>query len=391
VTMKWWTLVVVASALFIAGCTSTPRPASGSPPQLSPETRSAIEADARRELSSFGGQHPIPGAYMALWLPGRAPFVDSVGYADVASRAPFVLADRFRIGSITKTFVVTIVLQLVDEGRVRLADPLSRFALGVHVPNGDHITVRELCEMRSGLYEAYNTPELQRMDLSPQTHVDPRQIVTWALHQKPLFAPGARYSYSNTNYLLLGLIIESLTHDTLGNQIRARILSPLGLHDTSFPLYDPNMSTPYAHGYGPTPIGGWQDISIYLPPSLTWAAGSMTSTVPDMKRWVDSYVTGTLNSAATQRARLQCLPTGDQGLGYGLGVGCSGGWYGYTGGLPGYNAAAYYLPSRDATLIVVVNAQRHRSKPGAHVTFDTANAIARDVTKLVTPNNVLFP
>ena len=229
------------------------------------------------------------------------------------------------------------------------------------------------------------------MDLSPQTHVDPRQVVSWALRQKTLFAPGARYSYSNTNYLLLGLIIESLTHDTLGNQIRTRILSPLGLHDTSFPLYDPNMPAPYAHGYAPAPIGGWQDISIYLPPSLTWAAGSMTSTVPDMKHWVDSYVTGTLNSAATQRARLQCLPTGDLGLGYGLGVGCSGGWYGYTGGLPGYNAAAYYLPSKDVTLVVVVNAQRHRSKPGARVTFDTANAIARDVTRLVTPNNVLFP
>lgn len=363
---------------------------SSSPPQISPQIRTTIEADARKELSAFGGRHPIPGAYVALWLPSTAPFVDSIGYADVASRAPFVFADRFRIGSITKTFVVTILLQLVDEGRVRLDDPLSRFTLGFNVPNGDHITVRELCEMRSGLYEAYNTPELQQMNLSPQTHVDPRQLVSWALRQKSLFAPGAHYSYSNTNYLLLGLIIESLTNDTLGNQIRKRILSPLGVRDTSFPLYDPDMPTPFAHGYAPGPMG-WQDISVYLPPSLTWAAGSMISTVPDMKRWVESYVTGTLNKAATQRERLHCLPTGDQGLGYGLGVGCSGGWYGYTGGLPGYNVAAYYLPSKDVTLVVVVNAQRHSSKTGAHVTFDTANAIARDVTKLVTPQNVLFP
>ena len=116
----------------------------------------------------------------------------------------------------------------------------------------------------------------------------------------------------------------------------------------------------------------------------------MISTAWDMKRWVESYVGGKLNSVAIQHERLHCLPTGDKGLGFGLGVGCSGGWYGYTGGLPGYNAAAYYLPSKGATLIVFVNAQRHKSKPGARVTMDAANAIARDITRLVTPKNVLF-
>jgi D-alanyl-D-alanine carboxypeptidase len=215
--------------------------------------------------------------------------------------------------------------------------------------------------------------------------------VSWALKQKPLFAPGTRYGYSNTNYLILGLIVESLTHDTVANQIRKRILMPLALKGTTFPLYDPDIPAPYAHGYALDPKGNWQDVSVYLPPSLTWAAGSMISTAWGMRRWVESYVVGTLNSAATQRERLHCLPTGDKGLGYGLGVGCSAGWYGYTGGLPGYNAAAYYLPSDGATLVVFVNAQRHQSKPGAHVTMDAANAIARDITRLVTPRHVLFP
>lgn len=382
---------VAASFVACVGLTVTLAGAASSPPPLSAQIARTIESDARKELSAFGGRRPIPGAFIALWLPGKAPFIESVGYADLATRAPFTRNDTFRIGSITKTFVVTVLLQLVDEKRLQLDDPLSRFDLGLQVPNAAHITVRQLCDMRSGLFEAYKTPELQKLDLTPQSHVDPRQVVSWAVRQKPLFAPGARYSYSNTNYLLLGLIIESLTHDTIAHQIRKRILVPLTLRATTFPLYDPNMPAPYTHGYAPGPNADWQDVSAYLPPSLSWAAGAMISTVPDMKRWVEAYVSGSTNGAVTQRERLRCLPTGDAGLGYGLGIGCSGGWYGYTGGLPGYNAAAYHLPSTGATLIVFVNAQRHQSKPGAHVTIDTANVIARDITRLVTPGNILFP
>jgi D-alanyl-D-alanine carboxypeptidase len=129
----------------------------------------------------------------------------------------------------------------------------------------------------------------------------------------------------------------------------------------------------------------WTDVTVDIPPSVTWAAGAMVSTVPDMKRWVKSYVLGTMNSKAMQRQRLRCIPTGlGKGLDFGLGIGCSGGWYGYTGGLPGYNTGAYYLPSKDVTLIAFVNAQREQPFPGA------ANAIVRDITRIITPNNVNF-
>jgi D-alanyl-D-alanine carboxypeptidase len=111
----------------------------------------------------------------------------------------------------------------------------------------------------------------------------------------------------------------------------------------------------------------------------------MISTVPDMTRWVKSYVTGTMNSMASQRDRLHCIPTGlGKGLDFGLGIGCSGGWYGYTGGLPGYHTAAYYLPSKDITMIAFVTAQREQPFPGA------ANAIVRDISHIITPNNINF-
>ena len=359
---------------------------AATPPPLAAATQSKIESVARKDLQLYGGKQAVPGAFIALWMPGKQPFVKSVGYADLPKRKAFTLPDKFRIGSNTKTFVITVLLQLVDEKRLKLDDPVSKFDIGVKVPNGQNITVRQLCEMRSGLYEAYNVPQIQDVPISPQTRMDPKKILALGFQHKPLFPPGTKYNYSNTNYLILGLIIESLTHDTIAHQIQKRLLDPLALHDTSFPLYDPYMPKPYSHGYGLNKSGAWEDVTVDLPPSLTWAAGAMISTVPDMKRWVKSYVLGTMNSAASQRQRLNCLPVGAApNLGFGLGIGCSEGWYGYTGGLSGYNTGAYYLPSKDVTLIVFVNAQREKPAPGV------ANRILRDISQIVTPQNVLFP
>lgn len=359
-------------------------PVSASLPPLPASQKRAIEAAARKELAAYGAAEPVPGVFIAVYVPGHAAYVKSVGYANLAAKQPFRLGDKFRIGSNTKTFVVTVLLQLVDEHRLRLDDTISTFNLGLNIPNADTITVRQLCEMRSGLFEAYNTPQLARQNVTPQSRFTPRQLVRWASAHKPLFAPGARYDYSNTNYLILGLIIEKITRDTVGNQISRRILRPMALTDTSFPD-TPAMPLPYSHGYdaqGKTP---WQDVTVDVPPSLTWAAGAMISTVPDMKRWVKSYVLGTMNGKTSQRARLRCLPTGTgRGLKFGLGIGCSAGWYGYTGGLPGYNTAAYYLPSKDVTVIAFVNAQRERPIPGV------ANSIFRDITRIVTPANVPY-
>lgn len=344
----------------------------------------AIEAAARKELRAFGGAEPIPGVFIAIYMPGYAPYVTSVGYANFPSKLPFRLPDKFRIGSNTKTFVVTVLLQLADEHRLSLDDPISTFDIGVKVPNGDHITIRQLCEMRSGLFEAYNTPQFTKLNVTPESRLAPQELVRWAIEQKPLFAPGTQWNYSNTNYLILGLIIEALTHDTVGNQIRKRLIEPMGLTGTSYPD-GAAMPTPYSHGYGLTSKRTWEDVTVDIPPALTGAAGAMISTVPDMKRWVKSYVLGEMNSKAMQRQRLHCIPTGKgKGLDFGLGVGCSGGWYGYTGGLPGYNTGAYYLPSKDITLIAFVNAQREQPFPGA------ANSIIRDITRIITPNNVNF-
>jgi D-alanyl-D-alanine carboxypeptidase len=274
-----------------------------------------------------------------------------------------------------------LLLQLVDAHKRKLNDAIDHFDIGVNIPNGNHITVRELMEMRSGIVDAYNTPQFDKMTVTPTTHVDERQLIEWAVARPALFPPGTKYNYSNTNYLILGRIIETLTHDTVAHQIEMRLIQPFGLTNTSYPTTDPNMPEPYAHGYDLAKDGSWKDVSVDLPPSLTGAAGVMVSTVPDMRRWVKLYVTGATNSPETQRERLHCLPIDKTGA-FGLGVGCSGGWYGYTGGLPGYNTAAFYLPSKGVTIIAFVTSQRESPRPGV------ANAIVHDITKILFPKNI---
>ncbi|HTJ26999.1 MAG TPA: serine hydrolase domain-containing protein [Candidatus Limnocylindria bacterium] len=346
--------------------------------------RAAIVSAVEKERMRYGGgRGPLPAVLVGVWDDSGREYVRTFGPADLATRRPLTAADSFRIGSNTKTFVISVLLQLVDEGKLRLDDPLSRFALGVTIPNARNITVRELCEMRSGLFEAYDTPQIDEMKIKPNDTFDSRTLVRYAVQHKPYFAPGKGYRYSNTNYLLLGLIIESVTKDSIANQIRKRLLVPFALTHTSYPSTQA-MPAPWAHGYGLNRKRTWEDVSGTVPVSLMGAAGAMVSDMADMKRWVRLYVTGKTNGPATQRARLHCVWTGVGNLSFGLGIGCSAGWYGYTGGLPGYNTAGYYFPSTRTTIVAFVMMQSETPFPGV------ANSIFRAIATIMTPANVPF-
>ena len=349
----------------------------------SPSVRSAIDAAVAKERDVYGGSTPVPGVLVGVWDSAGDSYVRAYGTADFATHRALTPADHFRIGSNTKTFVISVLLQLVDEGKLNLDDPLSKFALGVTIPNAEHITIRELCEMRSGLFEAYDTPEIDPLKLTGEMTFDARTLIGWAVRQKPYFAPGTAYKYSNTNYLILGLVIERVTNDSVANQIRTRLLIPFELTETSYPATQA-MPAPWAHGYGLGQQGDWEDVSNTIPVSLMGAAGEMISDVADMKRWVALYVTGKTNAAATQRERLNCIPIGEGNLAFGLGIGCSAGWYGYTGGLPGYNTAGYYFPSSGVTIIAWVTLQADKPAPGV------ANALFRDIATIMTPENIPF-
>jgi D-alanyl-D-alanine carboxypeptidase len=360
-----------------------PRPAAAVPSPLDPAVRAAIDDVVHKQQVTYGGRTPVPAALVGVWDGKGNSYIHAYGYADLAARRRLTPEDHFRIGSNTKTFVISVLLQLVDEGKLKLDDPLSRFSLGVTIPNARNITVRELCDMRSGLFEAYDTPQIDRMQITGNSQFNPRELVRWGVAQKPHFAPGTSYNYSNTNYLILGLIIESLTKDAVGDQIRKRLIDKFGLSHTSYPATQA-MPHPWAHGYGLDKNKNWEDVSGTIPVSLMGAAGEMISDMRDMARWTKLYVTGKTNGPTTQRERMRCISTGEGNLSFGLGIGCSAGYYGYTGGLPGYNTANYYMPATGVTILAWVPLQSGKPEPGV------ANAIFRGIARIMTPNNYPF-
>jgi D-alanyl-D-alanine carboxypeptidase len=347
-------------------------------------TQRAIVGVVEKDRKLYGGRTPIPGVIIGVWDGKGGGFVRTFGYADVAKRVPLTPADHFRIASNTKTFLVAVVLQLADERRLTLDDPVSRFNPGVTIPNGENITIRELCNMRSGLFESYDTPQFERLKPTDMAAIAPRALIGWAVQQKPYFPPGSAYNYSNTNYLLLGAIVESVTHDSVANQIRKRLLIPFGLTQTSYPMSQA-MPDPWARGYALDKNRNWKDVSGTVPVSLMGAAGAMISDMSDMKRWITLYVTGKTSSPAMHRAVIDCIPTGAPGVGFGLALGCGAGWYGYTGTMPGYNTSEFYFPKTGATIVAWVDAESDVPVPGV------ANAIFRDVARILTPNNDPLP
>jgi CubicO group peptidase (beta-lactamase class C family) len=160
------------------------------PEPLSPDTQKALEAAVAKELKAYGGKDPIPGAVVGVWIPGKAPFLKGIGLSDIAPAKPIAIDDKFRVGSNTKTFVVTVLLQLVDEKKLSLEDTISKFDLGVTVPNADKITVTQLCQMESGLPDVYNVPEMDKIDITVNSKFTAKQLVDIAGKQPPLFAPG---------------------------------------------------------------------------------------------------------------------------------------------------------------------------------------------------------
>lgn len=325
---------------------------------------------------------PIPATVIGVWDKQGHGYVRTFGYADLAKKVPVTTADHFRIGSNTKTFVVSVLLQLVAEKKLSLDDPLSRFKLGVTIPNADHITVRELCDMRSGLFEAYDTPQFANLNWKVPSGFKPQTLVEWAVANKPYFAPNHAFHYTNTNYILLGLIVESLTNDTIEHQIRTRLIEPYGLSQTTFPDTEA-MPAPWARGYDLDKGRNWQDVSNTVPVAFMWSAGAMISDMQDIRRWVKLYATGQASGRSTYADLVNCIPI----LGntsFGLGITCSAGWYGYTGALPGYNTADYYSPSTGVTILAFINYKADLPVEGV------ASVMVRDIARIVTPGHVPF-
>ncbi|MCP3816825.1 beta-lactamase family protein [Streptomyces sp. A3M-1-3] len=322
----------------------------------------------------------IPGVNIGLWIPGRGTYVKSFGVSDQASGTPMKSDLHMRIGSLTKTFTITGVLQLVDRGKVGLDDPIAEYVAGV--PEGDRITLRELAGMRSGLFDYSEDNSWMRSLLAdPQRTWTPRQLLDYAFAHPLNFPPGTKWEYSNTNTILLGLVIEKVTGQPLGAYLEQQVYEPLKLAGTSFPTNNA-MPDPYAQGYTDFTEDGTVAEATNWNPSWAWAAGAMISDLNDLHTWVPALADGRLLAPETQKQRLAFRPIGYPDVSYGLGIMRVNDWIGHNGDLPGYETLAVQLPSRRATLVILINSDVNYKGDSLSTT------LGRAVTSIVTPDHV---
>ncbi|MCX5174690.1 serine hydrolase domain-containing protein [Streptomyces virginiae] len=343
---------------------------------LTPAVAAQLDAAVRRVMR----EARVPGVTVGLWAPGKGSYLRSFGVADKATGAPMTPDLHVRIGSETKTFTVTALLQLVDQGKVGLDDPIGQYVTGV--PNGDRITLRELAGMRSGLFN-YSLDEsfVKKFEADPEQTFTPQQLLDVSFEHPVLFEPGAEFDYSNTNLILLGLVVEKITGRPLHDVITKDVLGPAGLRSTVFPT-SPALPTPYAHGYTDQTASGKVEDSTHWNPSWAWAAGEMVSDVQNLRSWARTLATGTLLKPATQAERLKTTPMDIPGAGYGLGIFDVQGWIGHNGSIPGYEVLPVYLPSARATMVIVLNTDSQYKGQEPSTLFGEA------VTSIVTPDHV---
>ncbi|MEV7726544.1 serine hydrolase domain-containing protein [Streptomyces sp. NPDC087917] len=379
-----------ALTLLMAGSGVAPASAAAAPP-AGPTTVAAAPASVPADLdpgtvrrldtaiAAVMEKADVPGVNIGLRIPGRGEYVKAFGVADVKTGVPMKTDMYSRIGSVTKTFTVTGVLQLVDRGLVGLDDPISKYVAGV--PGGEHVTVRQLAGMRSGLFN-YTDDEkfLAELRADPHRAFTPREVLTYAFAHPPNFAPGAKWQYSNTNTVLLGLLVEKVSGQPLAGYLREHVAAPLKLNSTALPSGSA-FPEPHAHGYTTFSPGGKVVDATDWNPSWGWAAGAMTSDLEDLGAWVPALLDGRLLKPATQAQRLCTEPTGFPGVSYGLGIAEFNGWVGHNGDLPGYETIAVGLPATGATLVILINSDTDR---GGSLSSQVANA----VTKIVTPAHV---
>ncbi|WP_406088628.1 serine hydrolase domain-containing protein [Kitasatospora purpeofusca] len=316
-------------------------------------TRTAMDTAVRTE--------GLPGM-IATAREGHDSWTTAIGTADTTTGQPRSTRERFRIGSVTKMFVATVVLQLQAEGRLDLDDTVDKWLPGVVSGNGNDgsaITVRQLLNHTSGLFAYDDDPGMAAVLFTPQflsrryDTYTPEQLVRIAVSHPPVFTPGAKREYSNTNYILAGMIVAEVTGHPYGTEIERRIIRPLGLGGTSVPGTATAVPRPRAHGYSklfggsPTPLDTTE-----LNPSMAGAAGEIISTTDDLTRFLSALMRGRLLPQAELDEMLTTEGPGGLGIGGGT-LSCGVAVWGHDGGIHGSSTLA--LTTRDGRHSVAFN------------------------------------
>jgi D-alanyl-D-alanine carboxypeptidase len=336
-------------------------------------------ADLNTTVETMAKDLMVPGVVVVLRTP-KGDYTKTYGTSRLGATEPVTLDQHVRVGSNTKTMVGTVILQLIQEGKLGLDDPVSKYR--PDVPNGNNITIAQMLNMRSGLFNYSETLKLnQTLDTEPLKVWTEDELLALAYENPPYFPPGTGYHYSNTNTVLLGLIAEKLDAKPLARVLQDRLFTPLGMKNTVFPDNTSNvLPDPRSHGYvygtnvetmgSPPAIPPDQQAAAKAGtlkprdatddnPSWGWAAGQVISTANDLVTWVQALAGGNLLNPDLQAKRLaSCEPTDPANPGgalYGFGIGKFGNLYGHSGELPGFNSFMGNDPVNHVTLVVWAN------------------------------------
>lgn len=343
------------------------------------ERRGYDQADLQRDLDAIRNKGAV-GVQARVTLDGEV-LVATSGVADVQTRESVPENGHYRIASTTKTFVSTVVLQLVGNGSLSLDDTVEEHLPGI-VSGGGHdgsaITIRDLLQHTSGIYD-YNHDEawnpfnaLETFEKRRFFQYKPEELVDVAMRHPPVFEPGTAWSYSNTNYVLAGMIIEAVTDNPWAEEVRKRIIEPLDLRQTIV-ADGPEMPDPHASGYYQFPDGGSLVDVTLLDTSAGDAGGAIISTPQDVTRFFSALLGGDLLTPELLAKMKDTVPEGGGRYGLGLGwspLSCGGGYWRHGGAVPGY--LSYEGFSEDGRRGVVLSVSSWRADDVANFAQEEA-------------------
>jgi D-alanyl-D-alanine carboxypeptidase len=330
-----------------------------------------IRQAVQTKLNELHGSSDFPGATAGFVLPDGRYGAVSVGISDLEKKTPLAPRDRMLAGSIGKTYVAAVVLQLAEEGKINLDEKIERWlgreAWFNRLPNAREITLRMLMNHTSGIPEHVLKPEfIAAMKAEPDKVWKPEELVRYILDAKPLFAAGQGFSYADTNYILVGMIFERVTKKNLYAEVARRLLRPLALADTipSDRRRLPGVITGHSRPQspfgieGPVMIGG----KFLFNPQMEWTGGGFASTAEDLARWAKALY----EAKAFGKASLGQMLAGVEvkegrggGGSYGLAVQIwksdFGTSYGHGGWFPGYLSQMEYFPDQKIAVAIQFN------------------------------------
>ncbi len=323
-----------------------------------------------------------PGMIVGVWV-GKHGWTSTLGSTERAAGPRPILADHTRVGSVTKTFIGTLILRLVDQHKLRLDETIQQWF--PTLPDASQITIRELGDMSSGI-SSYTTDTAltDKYFAHPMTWWSPNELIASAAALPRMFTPGDGFDYSDTNFVLLGRIIEKVTHEPLNVVMREDLFKPLGMNASSYPTSN-RLPRPFLRGYTVqgSELGNVLD-STGWSPSFAAGAGQAISTLRDLHRWTIALGTGALLEPATQLQRLIPNPHSEGGgRAYLFAVGREDGWLAHEGETPGFNTQVAYLPALKASIVVITNSDISNAKA-----VSPAAAMFSALARVIAPKNV---